>query len=274
MFAPHVNTMARPSLSAVGAIVRRHDPDRFLTALFAPAAHRETLFTLYAFNHELARAREAVREPFAAMIRLQWWREVVEGARRRHEVAGPLGEALDEGRLVAGDLVGMVDAREAEVGPIETVLEFEAYVRGMAGGVMVAAGRALGVIEPERLRDAGAAYGIAGVLRSVPALARQGRCVLPKEVLDDGRASVGDGRAAMEDRMGAVPEAAGRRLRAIGVAWLRSRPRVGREAVACVLPAVLAERDLRRMRVWKRRPFRDRLAVIYAGLSGRTGGVT
>ena len=35
--------------------------------------------TLYAFNHELARAREAVSEPPLALIRLQWWREVVEG---------------------------------------------------------------------------------------------------------------------------------------------------------------------------------------------------
>ena len=69
------------------ALVRRHDPDRFLTALLAPAAHRDTLLLLYAFNHELARAREAAREPMMALIRLQCWREVVECAHRRHEVA-------------------------------------------------------------------------------------------------------------------------------------------------------------------------------------------
>ena len=40
-------------VSALGALVRRHDPDRFLTALFAPEAKREGLFVLYAFNHEL-----------------------------------------------------------------------------------------------------------------------------------------------------------------------------------------------------------------------------
>jgi phytoene synthase len=42
----------------IAALVRRHDPDRFLTALFAPPAKRDALLTLYAFNHELARARE------------------------------------------------------------------------------------------------------------------------------------------------------------------------------------------------------------------------
>ena len=43
---------------AIAALVRRHDPDRFLTALFAPPEKRDALLTLYAFNHELARARE------------------------------------------------------------------------------------------------------------------------------------------------------------------------------------------------------------------------
>ena len=68
---------------------------------------------LYAFNHELARAREVASEPMLALIRLQWWREVVEGTRRRHEVAGPLGAALDTGVLRAEDLAGMIDGREA-----------------------------------------------------------------------------------------------------------------------------------------------------------------
>ena len=81
----------------IAALVRRHDPDRFLTALFAPADKRDTLLTLYAFNHELARAREVVSEPPLALIRLHWWREVVEGAQRRHEVAEPLSAALTAG---------------------------------------------------------------------------------------------------------------------------------------------------------------------------------
>src|SRR5579859_2497108 len=101
-----------PPLSPAGDLVRCHDPDRFLTALFAPAERRETLFLLYAFNHELARAREVASEPTLALIRLQWWREVVEGARRRHEVAGPLGEALDARRLDKDDLLAMVEGRE------------------------------------------------------------------------------------------------------------------------------------------------------------------
>ena len=83
-----------PVPDAIAALVRRHDPDRFLTALFAPPDRRDALLTLYALNHELARAREVVSEPPLALIRLQWWREVVEGAPRRHEVASPLSAAI------------------------------------------------------------------------------------------------------------------------------------------------------------------------------------
>jgi len=125
---------------AIATLVRRHDPDRFLTALFAPPDRRDALLTLYAFNHELARAREAVSEPPLALIRLQWWREVVEGARRRHDVAGPLGEALDAGRLNQGDLSTMIEGREAEAEPaIPTLSEWERYVGAIAGGLGVAA---------------------------------------------------------------------------------------------------------------------------------------
>jgi hypothetical protein len=101
-------------LTPSAAIVQRHDPERFVTVLFAPEAARETLFTLYAFNHELARAREVASMPTLALIRLQWWREVVDGAQRGHEVATPLHEAIANGRLDPAALHSMIDARMLE----------------------------------------------------------------------------------------------------------------------------------------------------------------
>ena len=80
------------SLSPIAAFARAHDPDRFLAALFAPLERREAIFTLIAFNHELARAREATSHPMAALIRLQWWRDAVEEA-----LAGKQGtKAIDQ----------------------------------------------------------------------------------------------------------------------------------------------------------------------------------
>ena len=253
-------------LSAVGEIVRRHDPDRYFTALFAPPAARETLFTLYAFNHELARAREAVRAPMAALIRLQWWREVAEGARRRHEVAGPLGEALDAGRLRAADLEAVITAREAEADAIETLGAFEEYVLGAAGGIMVAAGRALGMAEPEGLRRWGAAYGVAGVLRSVAAHARQGRCLLPLDLVRDAGLSEG-AVVAKPDAAALGPVRA--RLIDLAKAWAQAAAPLPREALAAALPVVLARRDLRRGGLGGARPVGDRIAVVAAAVRGR-----
>src|SRR5215831_19928675 len=76
-------------LSSVAALVQRHDRDRYQTVLFAPAAHREALFALYAFNYEIARVRESVTEPILGRMRLQWWRENIaaafEGNTIRHQ---------------------------------------------------------------------------------------------------------------------------------------------------------------------------------------------
>ena len=65
-------------LSAPGEAVRRHDRERYLTALFAPSDRREDLLALYAFNLEVARTRESVREAMLGQIRLQWWRDALD----------------------------------------------------------------------------------------------------------------------------------------------------------------------------------------------------
>jgi phytoene synthase len=251
--------------SSLAGFVRRHDPDRFLTALFAPPAKREALFALYAFNHELARARETVSEAPLALIRLQWWREVVEGARRRHEVAEPLGAFIDAGALRRDDLLGVIQAREIEAEPaIETSREWHDYLQAGAGGLAVAAARLLGATDPEQFRPYGAAFGLAGLLRSVGAHARQGRCLLPVDLLAEQHLStdqvIADPRAAR----GVIAELAHEGLR------LLQHTRLSRALVAAALPGVLARRDLRQAPLFSRpRGIADRLVVTWVGLSGR-----
>lgn len=67
--------MTETSADQCGRDLQRLDPDRWLTTLFAPDASRPGLFALYAFNAEIARARESVSQPMIGQIRLQWWRE-------------------------------------------------------------------------------------------------------------------------------------------------------------------------------------------------------
>ena len=258
-----------PMNEAIVALVRRHDPDRFLTALFAPAEKRDALLTLYAFNHELARAREVVSEPKLALIRLQWWREVVEGATRRHEVAEPLSAAIAAGELHCGDLLAMIDAREIEVEPwIPTLADWRDYLLSGAGGLAVAAGRLLGAGDPGVLRPLGAAYGVAGILRSAPALARQGRCLLPEDILAEHGLSP---EAVIATPSAPAVHAVMRQLSEVGKEFLAQGPSsIPRHAIAAALPAVLARRDLRRCPFFSaERGFGDRMAVALAGLARR-----
>ena len=253
----------------IAALVRRHDPDRFLTALFAPAGRRDALLTLYAFNHELARAREVTTEPHLALIRLHWWREVVEGTSRRHEVATPLSDAIAAGQLLTRDLLPIIDARELEADPsIETLEDWQAYLLAGAGGLAVSAARLLGAPEPEAFRPFGAAYGAAGILRSVKVLAAQGRCLLPADILAE-HGLVPEAITAGADAGPVLRRLAGEGRALLAVARTTRMPRT---AIAAALPAVLARRDFSRhdkgMVDGGPRGLGDRLAVVVAGLTG------
>jgi len=268
------------SLSPIAAFARAHDPDRFLCTLFAPPEKREAIFTLIAFNHELARAREAASHPMAALIRLQWWRDALEEARqgkpaRRHEVAGPFHAAITAGQLDAIALEAMIDAREVETTEegVATEVDFVAWLRGTAGGWAAAAGKALGATaeEAEKLRALGAAYGLAGVLRSIPAHAAQGRCLLP---LDRLAATGLNAEAVISAPEQPALLALCAEMAAEGLEALRSAARdVQKGVMAPALLAVLAGRDLRRIAVGKVVPMPrgvvDRVAVIWTGWRGR-----
>lgn len=255
-----------PTLSACAAIVRRADPDRFLTALFAPAAVREALFTLYAFNDETARAREVASQPIIALIRLQWWREVVEGTAKHHEVATPLTALLQSGALDPADLLAVLDARE--VTEVSTLADWLDWLRTGAGSLAMAAGRLLGAPDP-RLRDLGAGYAAAGVLRSTVALARAGICLLPADVLARHGLSAD---AVIADPLQPALHPAVSVLMQEGRTLLRHKARLG-PALAAGLPAVLGRRDLRQTPAQllqpRKRGVLDQLAVTIAAASGR-----
>ena len=127
----------------------------------------------------------------------------------------------------------------------------------------------MGAPEPEAARPFGAAYGAAGLLRATGVLAARRTCLLPRDLLA---------------RHGLSPEAfiaapAGEPARAALLDVVRQgrmlladarRGHVPRHAVAAILPATLARRDLARWpAVAAPRGLGDRLAVVFAGITGR-----
>jgi phytoene/squalene synthetase len=171
------------SLDACAALVERGDSDRFRVAMAAPPPAREILFPLYAFNLEVARAPWVTKEPMLAEMRLQWWRDVVENTAGgqtppAHEVAGPLGALLREGRLDPALLDALIEARRRDI-DVErfTAFDLRPYLEGTSGNLLWAGAKALG--EPETSRSAimraAFASGLASWLIALPDLAARNR---------------------------------------------------------------------------------------------------
>lgn len=180
-------------MSYCAAEVRRHDRDRFLTALFAPADRREELFALYAFANEVAKTRETVSEPMIGRIRLQWWREALDGIRdgepRKHEVVEALDRARSSG-LDTESLRPLIDAREFDLED-EAPKDMDAlvgYARSTAGALNRIAATYLGATEEKTLiaaEEAGVAHALTGLVRALPFHARDRRRFLPDDVIEE-----------------------------------------------------------------------------------------
>lgn len=239
-----------PSLLA--ALVRTHDRDRFATAIFAPEDRRNNLFALYAFNYELAKVRESVREPMMGRIRLQWWRdtlaEIAAGQPpRRHDVAEPLARVIRRHQLSQSTLTRMIDAREQDLlpDPPTTFTQLEDYVDATGGGLNYLALQVLAAKDntgaaATAARHVGVAYALAGVLRATAFNARFGRSLIPTE-LDPGRHALGTKTTpALADAAATIAAAAHSRLD-------KARTlvdEVPEAALPVLLPAVVAERWL------------------------------
>ncbi|MGQ0611727.1 MAG: squalene/phytoene synthase family protein [Paracoccaceae bacterium] len=168
------------SVAACAALVERGDPDRFAATLAAPAARRGDLFTLYAYNLELARAPWVASAPLIAEMRLQWWRDVLVAPQPpAHEVAGPLHGLIARAGLPVTLLDEMAAARRWDISdqPFADVGGLVDYVGQTSGHLMWLAALCLGAPAQSEaaLRQIALGAGIAGFLRAAAELSARGR---------------------------------------------------------------------------------------------------
>jgi phytoene synthase len=183
------------------ALVREADRDRYLATLFAPAAHRNALLALYAFNVEISRVRDSAREPMPGEIRLQWWREALSGERAGEAAANPVAAALRETLTryrVGGDrLIGLIDAHAFDLydEPMPTVTDLEIYGIKTQSALLAVAAEVLGGEGPavELLTlDAGVAFAITSVLQNLGRQASRHQLYLPLDLLKRHRADINE----------------------------------------------------------------------------------
>jgi NADH dehydrogenase [ubiquinone] 1 alpha subcomplex assembly factor 6 len=267
-------------LSPVAALVRRHDRDRFQTALFASARRREALFALYAFNYEIARVRETVSEPVLGQIRLQWWRENIAaafegGPVRPHIVVEALTDVIRACALTRAHFDRMVDARVGDLGEASwaSLAALEDYAEATSAGLVYLALESLDVRQPSAEKAAchiGIAYALAGLLRAIPFQARSGRMIIPADIAAQTGLESTDYRALRSTPAlrGAVATIAAAAIRHLAAARIQ-RGSIPRSALPALLPGIIAERSLWRLKRAAYDPFDPALAVPDAMQSWR-----
>lgn len=181
------------SLSPCLSALRETDRDRYLACLLSPEDKREDLAALYAFNAELARIRDLVREPLPGEVRMQWWRDLLEGnahgESQSNPVAAGLLTAIEKHRLPVTALVALIEARIFDLydDPIENRAELEAYAGHTASALIQLSSLVLdpsaAASHAETAGHAGVAQTIAGLLMLMPLHSRRGQLYLPLDIL-------------------------------------------------------------------------------------------
>ncbi|KAA5607588.1 hypothetical protein F1188_02170 [Roseospira marina] len=288
-------------MSPAADVVRRLDRDRFVLTLMAPPARREALFGLFALAAELAQVAGRVREPLMGVMRLQYWRDVIEAADPIAAARGnPVAEALAVHTLPAL-AVPALGARPGASGPTLLHELLEAHVNdltpdppadgaalrglafGTAGATVEAAGLVLGATDAASraaARHVGTAWGLVALVRATPVVIRQGRLRLPA---DATRAAGYDPAAivAGRDTERSAIRAGVRAVLRLADAELAQARAFRAEAARCARPMLrhgtLAEQGLRTLRRADGDPFDARVMrlrpptgrLLLASLVGR-----
>lgn len=173
--------------------LRRFDKDRYLTAMFALSPVRDDLIALYAFNLEVSRIAEIVSEPMIGEIRLQWWREALDGiysaAPRKHEVVEALSAAIARHNLPRILLDRLIDARVHDLDdtPPATLEDLIDYAQATGSTLVELAVHITGAgNHPAAIAAAqhvGLSWSLTGILRAIPFHASRGRVLLPLDMM-------------------------------------------------------------------------------------------
>jgi phytoene synthase len=173
--------------------VRAADPDRYVSALYAPDDRRAALLSLYTFNAEIAGVRDRIREALPGEVRLQWWRDVIDAGSGEGAAGHPSAETL-LATIAAHNLprqafANYLEARVFDLydDPMPSRTDLEGYCGETASALIQLAALVLDPAEAPRFAGlaghAGCAQAIAGLLLLLPRHRARGQCFVPRDVL-------------------------------------------------------------------------------------------
>jgi len=174
-------------------LVRSHDFARYVSCLFVPAMERRGLLALYAFNVEISRVRDTVSQALPGEIRLQWWRDMLEGAGHGgvegNPVAAELLRAIGQWELPVEPLSRLIDEHAFDLynDPMPTLAALEGYANDTAAALFALATRIMGPpseAADHLARHAGLAEAFTQVIAALPRDAARRQLFVPLQFLE------------------------------------------------------------------------------------------
>jgi phytoene synthase len=192
------------------AEVRLHDFPRYAATLFVTPEQRRALLALSAFNVEVSRVREHIRQPLAGEIRLQWWTDMLAGEGHGYvegnPVAAELLHAIKTYDLPVALLTRLIEEHQFDLynDPMPTREALASYLDGTVAPLFSLAAKILSGQSPEIehvARHAGQAAGAAEVIATLAADASRRQQFVPVELLEAHGANVEEMFSGIETPM-------------------------------------------------------------------------
>ncbi len=173
--------------------LRQSDFDRYLAVLYAPEDKRPALAALYAFNAEIARIRDVVHDALPGEVRLQWWRDLINGTEHGavtgNPVAALLLQAIQDYQLPRSVFDAYCEARIFDLynDVMPSRNDLEGYCGETACAILQMAAMILDAdaakSSAELSGHAGVAQAVSGLLRLLPLHRRRGQVYVPEDML-------------------------------------------------------------------------------------------
>ena len=183
-------------------LLREGDRPQFLCSMFIPEPHRGAVAALCAFNLEIARVRQVVRDPLVGRLRLKWWYDIAEKLGSGDVPAHPIILAVDrvfsEYQLDPAILMSAVQAYvdDLSTSQPENLTELLSFFDQTLGNLNSLVIRVLSEETSEEAFQAGChiarARGLSLVLRNLPAILSRGFICIPREICRRDSVSITD----------------------------------------------------------------------------------
>lgn len=178
-------------IAFVQDIVRRYEYDWYLLSLYAPRHARASLWALYAFNHEISKTRDVVSDTTLGLIRLQWWRDEIGklyegGGGGQSPILSTLAKAITSYDLPREDFEALVYAHEFDLEDVPPASRegLYNYADFTTTPLVKLSLKMIGEVEEEgRIREESQKNAVLSLMRNVPFMLKNRRCLLPGDSL-------------------------------------------------------------------------------------------